>query len=115
MFVFNPNCALHLLLMFLIRSNIAKTLLNCFWIISDMSQMTRLLREEIRWERSVSQSQMVSVTAEHTQRPLRATLKERTTQHSDGTFTSDFTHYLDKIKAKDFVEWLATMGKDRIM
>ncbi|XP_034551077.1 glucagon-like [Notolabrus celidotus] len=28
-------------------------------------------------------------------------------RHSDGTFTSDFTHYLDKIKAKDFVEWLA--------
>uniref|UniRef100_A0A3P9ARI5 Glucagon / GIP / secretin / VIP family domain-containing protein n=1 Tax=Maylandia zebra TaxID=106582 RepID=A0A3P9ARI5_9CICH len=27
-------------------------------------------------------------------------------RHSDGTFTSDFTHYLDKIKAKDFVEWL---------
>uniref|UniRef100_A0A8C4I9D8 Glucagon / GIP / secretin / VIP family domain-containing protein n=1 Tax=Dicentrarchus labrax TaxID=13489 RepID=A0A8C4I9D8_DICLA len=29
-------------------------------------------------------------------------------RHSDGTFTSDFTHYLDKIKAKDFVEWLAS-------
>ncbi|CAJ1085287.1 glucagon-like [Xyrichtys novacula] len=28
-------------------------------------------------------------------------------RHSDGTFTSDFTHFLDKIKAKDFVEWLA--------
>ncbi|KAM3617831.1 uncharacterized protein V6R79_011736 [Siganus canaliculatus] len=27
-------------------------------------------------------------------------------RHSDGTFTSDFTHYLDKMKAKDFVEWL---------
>ncbi|XP_029910620.1 glucagon-1-like [Myripristis murdjan] len=29
-------------------------------------------------------------------------------RHSDGTFTSDFTNYLDKIKAKDFVEWLAS-------
>lgn len=29
-------------------------------------------------------------------------------RHSDGTFTSDFTRYLDKIKAKDFVEWLAS-------
>ncbi|XP_060912590.1 glucagon-1-like [Labrus mixtus] len=28
-------------------------------------------------------------------------------RHSDGTFTSDFTHYLDRFKAKDFVEWLA--------
>ncbi|KAG7519260.1 glucagon-like [Solea senegalensis] len=28
-------------------------------------------------------------------------------RHADGTFTSDFTHYLDKIKAKDFVDWLA--------
>lgn len=80
MFVFSLNCALQLLFMFLIRSNIAKTLLNYFWIISDMSQMTRLLREEIRWERSVSQSQMVLVIAEHTQRPLLVTLKERTTQ-----------------------------------
>uniref|UniRef100_A0A4W6ELV7 Glucagon / GIP / secretin / VIP family domain-containing protein n=1 Tax=Lates calcarifer TaxID=8187 RepID=A0A4W6ELV7_LATCA len=29
-------------------------------------------------------------------------------RHSDGTFTNDFTRYLDKIKAKDFVEWLAS-------
>ncbi|KAG7283845.1 hypothetical protein CRUP_034032 [Coryphaenoides rupestris] len=29
-------------------------------------------------------------------------------RHSDGTFTSDFTHYLDKIKVKDFVEWLTS-------
>ncbi|XP_038578540.1 glucagon-2-like [Micropterus salmoides] len=29
-------------------------------------------------------------------------------RHSDGTFSSDFTNYLDKIKAKDFVEWLAS-------
>ncbi|KAA8591112.1 hypothetical protein FQN60_002055 [Etheostoma spectabile] len=29
-------------------------------------------------------------------------------RHSEGTFTSDLTRYLDKIKAKDFVEWLAS-------
>ncbi|XP_034446966.1 glucagon-1-like [Hippoglossus hippoglossus] len=28
-------------------------------------------------------------------------------RHSDGTFTNDFTHYLDKFKAKNFVDWLA--------
>lgn len=33
-------------------------------------------------------------------------------RHSDGTFTSDFTHYLDKIKAKDFVEWLASTKQE---
>lgn len=33
-------------------------------------------------------------------------------RHSDGTFTSDFTHYLDKIKAKDFVEWLASTKRE---
>lgn len=33
-------------------------------------------------------------------------------RHSDGTFTSDFTHYLDKIKAKDFVEWLASTKRN---
>uniref|UniRef100_A0A670KER3 Glucagon / GIP / secretin / VIP family domain-containing protein n=1 Tax=Podarcis muralis TaxID=64176 RepID=A0A670KER3_PODMU len=27
-------------------------------------------------------------------------------RHSEGTFTSDFTQYLDKMKAKDFVHWL---------
>ncbi|XP_009571691.1 PREDICTED: glucagon-like, partial [Fulmarus glacialis] len=27
-------------------------------------------------------------------------------RHSEGTFTSDFTRYLDKMKAKDFVHWL---------
>ncbi|XP_025969722.1 glucagon-2-like [Dromaius novaehollandiae] len=27
-------------------------------------------------------------------------------RHSEGTFTSDFTHYLDRLKAKDFVHWL---------
>ena len=32
-------------------------------------------------------------------------------RHSDGTFTSDFTHYLDKIKAKDFVEWLTSNSR----
>ena len=29
-------------------------------------------------------------------------------RHSDGTFTSDFTRHLDRIKAKDFVQWLAS-------
>uniref|UniRef100_A0A3B4U8V3 Glucagon / GIP / secretin / VIP family domain-containing protein n=1 Tax=Seriola dumerili TaxID=41447 RepID=A0A3B4U8V3_SERDU len=33
-------------------------------------------------------------------------------RHADGTFTSDFTHYLDKIKAKDFVEWLASTKRE---
>lgn len=33
-------------------------------------------------------------------------------RHSDGTFSSDFTHYLDKIKAKDFVEWLASTKRE---
>uniref|UniRef100_A0A8D3BCM8 Glucagon / GIP / secretin / VIP family domain-containing protein n=1 Tax=Scophthalmus maximus TaxID=52904 RepID=A0A8D3BCM8_SCOMX len=33
-------------------------------------------------------------------------------RHSDGTFASDFTHYLDKIKAKDFVEWLASTKQE---
>ncbi|KAM7404667.1 hypothetical protein PAMP_011994 [Pampus punctatissimus] len=33
-------------------------------------------------------------------------------RHSEGTFTSDFTHYLDKIKAKDFVEWLASTKRE---
>uniref|UniRef100_A0A8D2M759 Glucagon / GIP / secretin / VIP family domain-containing protein n=1 Tax=Zonotrichia albicollis TaxID=44394 RepID=A0A8D2M759_ZONAL len=27
-------------------------------------------------------------------------------RHSEGTFTSDFTRYLDRMKAKDFVHWL---------
>ncbi|XP_008492633.2 exendin-3-like [Calypte anna] len=27
-------------------------------------------------------------------------------RHSEGTFSSDFTRYLDKMKAKDFVHWL---------
>ncbi|XP_069509507.1 exendin-3-like [Ambystoma mexicanum] len=27
-------------------------------------------------------------------------------RHSEGTFTSDLTRYLDKMKAKDFVQWL---------
>uniref|UniRef100_A0A3B3CKX7 Glucagon / GIP / secretin / VIP family domain-containing protein n=1 Tax=Oryzias melastigma TaxID=30732 RepID=A0A3B3CKX7_ORYME len=30
-------------------------------------------------------------------------------RHSDGMFTSDLTNYLDKIKAKNFVEWLAAI------
>uniref|UniRef100_A0A3P9QG09 Glucagon / GIP / secretin / VIP family domain-containing protein n=1 Tax=Poecilia reticulata TaxID=8081 RepID=A0A3P9QG09_POERE len=28
-------------------------------------------------------------------------------RHSDGTFTSDFINNLDRMKAKDFVEWLS--------
>ncbi|XP_043938388.1 glucagon-1-like [Protopterus annectens] len=27
-------------------------------------------------------------------------------RHSEGTFSSDFTRHLDKMKAKDFVHWL---------
>ncbi|XP_063063793.1 glucagon-1-like [Engraulis encrasicolus] len=35
-------------------------------------------------------------------------------RHSDGTFTNDLIHRWDKIKAKDFVSWLAsTMRADR--
>uniref|UniRef100_A0A3P9H0K3 Glucagon / GIP / secretin / VIP family domain-containing protein n=1 Tax=Oryzias latipes TaxID=8090 RepID=A0A3P9H0K3_ORYLA len=30
-------------------------------------------------------------------------------RHTDGMFTSDLTNYLDKMKAKNFVEWLATI------
>uniref|UniRef100_A0A3Q1EKW2 Glucagon / GIP / secretin / VIP family domain-containing protein n=1 Tax=Acanthochromis polyacanthus TaxID=80966 RepID=A0A3Q1EKW2_9TELE len=33
-------------------------------------------------------------------------------RHSDGTFTNDFTRYLDKMKAKDFVEWLASTKRE---
>uniref|UniRef100_A0A3Q3W3H6 Glucagon / GIP / secretin / VIP family domain-containing protein n=1 Tax=Mola mola TaxID=94237 RepID=A0A3Q3W3H6_MOLML len=33
-------------------------------------------------------------------------------RHSDGTFTSDLTRFLDKIKAKDFVEWLASTKRE---
>uniref|UniRef100_A0A673YCM3 Glucagon / GIP / secretin / VIP family domain-containing protein n=1 Tax=Salmo trutta TaxID=8032 RepID=A0A673YCM3_SALTR len=34
-------------------------------------------------------------------------------RHSDGTFTNDYTHYLDKIKAKDFVQWLASTKREK--
>ncbi|XP_033927508.1 exendin-3-like [Melopsittacus undulatus] len=34
------------------------------------------------------------------------TLMSNRKRHSEGTFTSDFTRYLDKMKAKDFVHWL---------
>ncbi|XP_009901548.2 exendin-3-like [Dryobates pubescens] len=27
-------------------------------------------------------------------------------RHSEGTFSSDFSHYLDRMRAKDFVHWL---------
>nr|XP_054601864.1 pro-glucagon-like [Nothobranchius furzeri] len=33
-------------------------------------------------------------------------------RHSDGTFTSDFTNHLDKIKAKYFVEWLSSIKRE---
>ncbi|XP_029452850.1 glucagon-like [Rhinatrema bivittatum] len=29
-----------------------------------------------------------------------------TKRHSEGTFTSDLTRHLDRMKAKDFVQWL---------
>ncbi|XP_075054109.1 glucagon-1-like [Mixophyes fleayi] len=32
-------------------------------------------------------------------------------RHSEGTFSSDLTRYLDRLKAKDFVQWL--MDKKR--
>ncbi|XP_076216387.1 exendin-3-like [Aptenodytes patagonicus] len=32
-------------------------------------------------------------------------------RHSEGTFTSDFTRYLDKMKAKDFVHWLINTNR----
>ncbi|XP_010183002.1 PREDICTED: exendin-3-like [Mesitornis unicolor] len=34
-------------------------------------------------------------------------------RHSEGTFSSDFTHYLDKMKAKDFVHWLINTKRYR--
>nr|XP_057940127.1 glucagon-1-like [Doryrhamphus excisus] len=33
-------------------------------------------------------------------------------RHSEGTFTSDLTGYLDKMKAKDFVAWLASTKRE---
>lgn len=36
-----------------------------------------------------------------------------TKRHSEGTFTSDFTRYLDKMKAKDFVHWLINTKRYR--
>ncbi|XP_014811186.1 PREDICTED: glucagon-2-like [Calidris pugnax] len=38
---------------------------------------------------------------------------ENTKRHSEGTFTSDFTRYLDKMKAKDFVHWLINTKRFR--
>uniref|UniRef100_A0A3Q2ZX06 Glucagon / GIP / secretin / VIP family domain-containing protein n=1 Tax=Kryptolebias marmoratus TaxID=37003 RepID=A0A3Q2ZX06_KRYMA len=35
-------------------------------------------------------------------------------RHSDGTFTNDFSNHLDKIKAKDFIEWLASMKREKV-
>uniref|UniRef100_A0A3P8Y3T5 Glucagon / GIP / secretin / VIP family domain-containing protein n=1 Tax=Esox lucius TaxID=8010 RepID=A0A3P8Y3T5_ESOLU len=34
-------------------------------------------------------------------------------RHSEGTFTNDYTNYLDKIKAKDFVQWLVGTKRER--
>uniref|UniRef100_A0A3B3UJJ5 Glucagon / GIP / secretin / VIP family domain-containing protein n=1 Tax=Poecilia latipinna TaxID=48699 RepID=A0A3B3UJJ5_9TELE len=34
-------------------------------------------------------------------------------RHSDGTFTSDFINNLDRMKAKDFVEWLSCLKQER--
>ncbi|XP_048184287.1 pro-glucagon-like [Corvus hawaiiensis] len=34
-------------------------------------------------------------------------------RHSEGTFTSDFTRYLDRMKAKDFVHWLINTKRCR--
>uniref|UniRef100_A0A8C0ESM0 Glucagon / GIP / secretin / VIP family domain-containing protein n=1 Tax=Bubo bubo TaxID=30461 RepID=A0A8C0ESM0_BUBBB len=34
-------------------------------------------------------------------------------RHSEGTFSSDFTRYLDKMKAKDFVHWLINTKRFR--
>ncbi|KAJ8017091.1 hypothetical protein DPEC_G00014170 [Dallia pectoralis] len=34
-------------------------------------------------------------------------------RHSEGTFTNDYANYLDKIKAKDFVQWLAGTKQER--
>uniref|UniRef100_A0A8C4KQ59 Glucagon / GIP / secretin / VIP family domain-containing protein n=1 Tax=Dromaius novaehollandiae TaxID=8790 RepID=A0A8C4KQ59_DRONO len=39
--------------------------------------------------------------------------KSGKTRHSEGTFTSDFTHYLDRLKAKDFVHWLINTKRYR--
>ncbi|XP_009470711.1 PREDICTED: glucagon-2-like [Nipponia nippon] len=50
------------------------------------------LDDASRWQPSESQSA----------RSFASNLK----RHSEGTFTSDFTRYLDKMKAKDFVHWL---------
>ncbi|XP_009686069.2 exendin-3-like [Struthio camelus] len=50
------------------------------------------LAKESRWQSYESRSA----------RSFAAALK----RHSEGTFTSDFTHYLDRMKAKDFVHWL---------
>ncbi|XP_005030684.2 exendin-3-like [Anas platyrhynchos] len=43
----------------------------------------------------------------HSYKPQSAhSFPSNTKRHSEGTFTSDFTRYLDKMKAKDFVHWL---------
>lgn len=34
-------------------------------------------------------------------------------RHSEGTFAHDFSHYLDKMKTKDFVDWLVSANQER--
>lgn len=44
----------------------------------------------------------------HMDNDLNNLNKQNSKRHSEGTFANDFTRYLDKIKAKNFVEWLAS-------
>ncbi|XP_057266329.1 exendin-3-like [Pezoporus wallicus] len=53
---------------------------------------TKDLEDTSRWSSSEPQSAQ--------------TLASNRKRHSEGTFTSDFTRYLDQMKAKDFVHWL---------
>uniref|UniRef100_A0A8C8DCD2 Glucagon / GIP / secretin / VIP family domain-containing protein n=1 Tax=Oncorhynchus tshawytscha TaxID=74940 RepID=A0A8C8DCD2_ONCTS len=46
-------------------------------------------------------------------KPLRQNGINSFKRHSDGTFTNDYTHYLDKIKAKDFIQWLASTKREK--
>ncbi|XP_063291386.1 pro-glucagon-like [Pelobates fuscus] len=50
--------------------------------------------DETRWQEYQSQSFISNIK-----------------RHSEGTFSSDLTRYLDKMKAKDFIQWL--MDKKR--
>uniref|UniRef100_A0A3Q1JHT4 Glucagon / GIP / secretin / VIP family domain-containing protein n=1 Tax=Anabas testudineus TaxID=64144 RepID=A0A3Q1JHT4_ANATE len=57
-------------------------------------------------------AEMAAVTNRSVRFELRQNNIRNIKRHSDGTFTSDLTHYLDKIKAKDFVEWLASTKRE---